>query len=71
MKIGYGDLIMNEEQKDTPVDFACRGMLCILDLIFPNDDLNGKAKNEKYFLRKRILDYMHRIQILNEQEEVK
>jgi hypothetical protein len=59
---------MEEEKRDGYVDFVIRGMLCILDLAFPNEKLKDRAKSEKFLLRKRIMDYVHKIDFLNKEE---
>lgn len=58
---------MNEIKKDTRVDYVIRGMLCILDLAYPYEKLNDKAKSTKSFLRKRVMDYVHQIEYENSQ----
>jgi hypothetical protein len=58
---------MDEDKRDSEVNFASRGMLCILDLKFPNETLNPKAAKTKWFLRKRILDGLHQIENENKQ----
>jgi hypothetical protein len=62
---------MEEDKRDvreTKVSFMSRGMLCVLDLGFPNDKLNERASKTKWFLRKRILDGLHQIE--NENKEM-
>jgi hypothetical protein len=60
---------MEEDKRDTKVSFISRGMLCILDLGFPNETLNVRANKTKWFLRKRILDGLHQIENENSVKE--
>jgi len=54
-----------EDKRDNKKDFVIRGMLCILDLAFPNETLTDKARNIKSMLRKRIMDAIHQIEYEN------
>jgi chromosomal replication initiation ATPase DnaA len=56
---------MNEDRRSTRTDWIIRSMLSILDLAYPYETLNDKAKSTKSFLRKRIMDYIHQIEYEN------
>ena len=58
---------MAENKRDTKCDYIIRSILCILDLAYPYETLNDKAKSTKSFLRKRIMDYIHQIEYENTQ----
>jgi len=58
---------MDENKRDTKCDYIIRSTLCILDLAYPYETLNDKAKSTKSFLRKRIMDYIHQIEYENTQ----
>jgi hypothetical protein len=62
---------MDEDKRNSNVNFMSRGMLCILDLGFKDNELNPKAAKTKWFLRKRILDGLHQIEYENNKSSAK
>lgn len=59
---------MIQNKNNMKVDYACKGILSIIDLVYPVELLeNPKSRAKKYILRKNILDLMHEIEFLEKQ----